>query len=404
MDSTLNRTRVWLLGLLIIFLPLSAWLVSWSGSYLVSLGRDVLLGLFVLASLLELKNWRRPTGGVWLVIAFTVFTLASYFVRQDSLAQWLRGVRYLIEPFILFAILQFDPLPVEAQKPLVKTLIASLIIVLVGAALDYFFPLTLHTTLHNGGRGFLGQIHLAGTLPRLQSTLAGPNALGLFLLVVALLTPLWQKYISRYLTVGLLLTVGVVLALTFSRSGYIGLFAGLVYLLQAGSARIPHAGKWLLAVFILGLIGVSLIITLQPQALTRFDSNDVRLQQYQRVWNERDQIGFWGRGAGTTGLVSEFSFDNTPNHFSENTYLDVYENIGLLGALAYATFWIWLIVTAAMQKTLGGFAVAAVAAGLVVAGIFIDHYTGQAALWLTLLFAGLIVSKEKPLLENQEGS
>jgi len=416
----IERTRLWLLGGLIIFLPLSAWLVSLTGSYLISLGRDLLLTLILLASL---SNWRtrstlskpqgstpsvveglRPNGATWLGLAFIIFVLASYFVRQDSVTQWLRGVRYLIEPIVLLLILQLNRLPDGWQRPLGRALAVSLGLVVLGGLIDYFFPSVLRLTFNANGSGYLGQIHYAAAAVRLQSTLAGPNALGLLLMVGLLLAPFWQPAWPRRLAISLTVLTAAGLILTFSRSSWIGLAVGLVYFLIISRSKVKNAGRYLAVVLTLTLIVVVGLVGFKPAVLTRFSSNDIRLEQYHRIWLERGQIGLLGRGAGTAGLVSEFSFDNSPNYFSENSYLDVYENVGLFGALAYLALWVWLVVVLAKQKTLLGATVSAAVFGLAVAGLFIDHYTGQAAIWLTLMLAGLAGGQSSAKASDQRSS
>lgn len=397
---THNRLRIWLLCALITFLPLSAWLVSYSGNYLLSLGRDILLGLFLLVTAAGYKSWRKPAALFWLALGFIALTLLSYLGHQNSLAQWLRGVRYLIEPIVLLSALLLGPLPKEAVKPLGQALGASLLLVLAGAIIDYFNPDFLRTTLSAGGIGFLGQVHLAANLPRLQATLAGPNALGLFLLVILLLTPIWSKTWPRWLSVPAVLLGAVVLGLTFSRSSYIGLALGLPLLLILMTRQWPAAKKWLLALVIVMVAGVGLLLITKPEQLTRVSSNQMRLEQYGRIWRERGEIGLTGRGAGTAGPFSDTSFDKSPTYYSENTYLDIYENIGPLGALIYIALWSWLVVVLARQRTLVSLSAAATVFGLGVAGLFIDHYTGQAALWLTVLCAGVLVGSESEVSKN----
>ena len=80
----IERFRVWCLVALIIFLPLSAWLVSLTGQNWVGLGRDLLLAIFILLSLPNWRLLRRPAAATWLAIAFVFFVLASYFYRPDS--------------------------------------------------------------------------------------------------------------------------------------------------------------------------------------------------------------------------------------------------------------------------------------------------------------------------------
>ncbi len=395
MQLVVERLRLWCLLALIIFLPLSAWLVSLTGQDWVGLGRDLLLTIFILLSLTNRKSHRRPNQTTWLAIFFVILVLASYFYRQDSVEQWLRGVRYLVEPLLLFVTLQIFPLAMP-NKNLWRALVLVTTLVITGAVIEFFAPNFLRTTVDATGRGYLGQIHLASSLTRLQSTLAGPNALGLFLMITLLLWPIWQKTAPKYLAIGVGALGLLAVLLTFSRSSYLGLFVGAVALLVAGRTVLKDYAKGLTIGLAVALVLITGLFIWKPQELSRDNSNAVRLEQYQRVWEQRNEIGWWGRGAGAAGLVSVSRLDGGPNFYTENTYLDAYEAVGLLAALAYLSFWISLFWSLLRRQSATSITVGAAALGLAVAGIFINHYTGQAAIWLTMLFAGLIVTEKSP--------
>ena len=395
MQLVVERLRLWCLLALIIFLPLSAWLVSLTGQDWVGLGRDLLLTIFILLSLTNRKSHRRPNQTTWLAIFFVILVLASYFYRQDSVEQWLRGVRYLVEPLLLFVTLQIFPLAMP-NKNLWRALVLVTTLVITGAVIEFFAPIFLRTTVDATGRGYLGQIHLASSLTRLQSTLAGPNALGLFLMITLLLWPIWQKTAPKYLAIGVGALGLLAVLLTFSRSSYLGLFVGAVALLVAGRTVLKDYAKGLTIGLAVALVLITGLFIWKPQELSRDNSNAVRLEQYQRVWEQRNEIGWWGRGAGAAGLVSVSRLDGGPNFYTENTYLDAYEAVGLLAALAYLSFWISLFWSLLRRQSATSITVGAAALGLAVAGIFINHYTGQAAIWLTMLFAGLIVTEKSP--------
>ena len=395
----IERFRVWCLVALIIFLPLSAWLVSLTGQNWVGLGRDLLLAIFILLSLANWRLLRRPAAATWLAIAFVLLVLASYFYRQDSTEQWLRGVRYLVEPLLLFATIQMFPIS-ESRQMLWRALAVATGLVVTGAVIEFFAPGLLRATIDATGRGYLGQIHQAASLTRLQSTLAGPNALGLFLMISLLLLPIWSKAVSRSQAIGSGALGLIAMLLTFSRSSYLGLFVGALGLLVAGRTLLKGYTKPLIAGLLMAVVLVGGLYILQPQALTRDNSNAVRLEQYSRLWNDKEQIGFWGRGAGAAGLVSVDRLDGGPNFYTENSYLDAYEAVGLLAALAYLGFWIFLAWSLLRTQNATAIAVGATVLGLAVAGMFINHYTGQAAIWLALLFAGIAPEKEDRTIEK----
>ncbi len=390
----IERSRVWLLVALIIFLPLSAWLVSLTGQNWVGLGRDLLLAIFILLSLTNWRSLRRPTVATSLALIFVLLVLVSYWYRQDSLTQWLRGVRYLIEALLLFITLQLFPSS-ESPRPLWRALAVATGLVVLGAVVEFFAPNLLRMTVDATGRGYLGQIHLASSLTRLQSTLAGPNALGLFLMTALLLWPIWHKSFPKYLAIGAGALGLMALLLTFSRSSYTGFLFGGATLVTAGHQVLGKLSRFLTTIFVTLLALIGLMLMVRPEELVRATSNSNRFEQYQRVWEQKNEIGFWGRGAGAAGLVSVDRLDDGPNYYTENSYLDTYEAVGLLAALAYLIFWILLIRSFFATKTAKTVSVGAAVFGLTIAGIFINHYTGQAAIWLVLLFAGVVLGRKK---------
>lgn len=390
----LERPRIWCLVAIIIFLPLSAWLVSLTGQNWVGLGRDLLLILFVGFSFVGWGQVKRPKTPTWLALVFILLVLASYFHRQDSLTQWLRGARYLIEPLLLFVTLQLFPLG-ETPRILWRALALATGLVVLGAVIEFFAPQLLRLTIDATGRGYLGQMHLAANLTRLQSTLAGPNALGLFLTVSLLLWPIWQKAIPRYLAISAGALGLVALLLTFSRSSYTSFMFGGATLITASRSALGKSARLLAIVFVTLLVLIGSLLIIRPEELVRPASNSMRFEQYQRLWDDREQIGFWGRGAGAAGLVSVDRLDGGPNFYTENSYLDAYEAVGLLAALAYLGFWIGLAWLLLHRQTIESLVVGAAVLGLTVAGLFINHYTGQAAIWLVLLLAGIVLGQNE---------
>ncbi len=380
----LDRLATSLVVALLIFLPFSAWLVSFTGLISLALIRDVLLLTLILIVLANLKPLWRNDWANWGAVIFICGVILSYVHREESVVQWLRGVRYWAEPVVLFLTIRLFGHQLNKNLLLKVVMVTALIVGMIGVV-EFFNPTILAVALQTSVQGYLGQVHTALLLVRLQSTLAGPNALGLYLMVVLLLLPALDKMTNRWWLGGIFCLILAIFLLTFSRSSFVGLFVGLMAMLVAGRSN-PGQNRW----FMIGLsVAFILIVGLfvwRPQELTRYGSNTLRLEQYQRIYNQLPEIGFWGRGAGSAGLVSQFRFDGGSNRFSENTYLDIYESSGVISVVGYIIFWvaiIWSLLT--RKETL----LAGASLALVVAGLFIDHYTGQAALWTLLIFVAL---------------
>lgn len=400
----ITQSRSWLvkslLVALIIFLPLSAWLVSFTGNQLIGLGRDVSLVL-----LLIILFWRLKTRPVLFNLAAGLFLLEiilSFYWREESLSQWLRGLRFVGEPILLFLLLANVPLSEKVEESVWQTMAITLGVVVVIGFLEYLFPIVVRTHLGAIQTGYLGQIHLAGAYKRMQSVLAGPNALGLYLMM-GLLFFGWggAQLAKRSGWAWLPISGGLIaLVLTFSRSAWLGyLISYLVGL--AFSAHLPKHLRLVITitVIVVGLLITRALIDRSASWLTRDFSGQIRLEQYQRVWRERGEIGLLGRGPGSAGLASQNRLDNGPNYYTENSYLDTFEGLGFLGGALYLLLWFSVLIALWRSSSKLSQPVFYAGLGLAIAGIFINHYTGQAAIWLFWLLAALALNSTDPIME-----
>lgn len=245
--AKIERINKWvfygLVGLLG-FLPFSSWIVSLTGKSSISLLRDLFVGLIFLMALygVYLKK-KKIDKSLWLFVVFILFGLLSVFWREDSLMQWLRGFRFIFMPIVLFLSVSLMDLTEKQKSWIYKVLIVGGSVISALAILELVgvrIPLT--TSLSSTGA--LVSEHISGSLkiPRLQGVLAGPNALGLYMMaLVGCCLGIFQKFgkTSKWL-LGIFF---VVLVLTFSRSALIGailmLFSVLfVYLKDKFNLRI----------------------------------------------------------------------------------------------------------------------------------------------------------------------
>jgi len=377
--------------LLLSLLPASAWLVSFSGDYRIALLRDFFLLLLAITGVLSffkgsffLKN--RPF--IYLISFYLFWLVMSYFWREESFSQWLRGVRYLGEPALLLVIASLIG---SKYKFPYRSFVYILLAVVMLGYVEWFFPSIFRYSLEGfASRGRLIEYHRVGELYRMQGTLAGPNAMGLYLMNMLLLYPLWRPR-SRLLSCLLLLLGLVAILLTFSRSSLIGLAAGGILSLAL------CAKKWGIKTAPVFLSGLVLVTTLGlficAQRTDRYFSDEIRWQQYKRVWEKRGEIGLMGRGPGSAGLVSQYRLDGGSNYYTENTYLDIFEGLGLIGLTAYLLVWAFLLFHLFASEEGEGFWLAIVGVGMLVAGVFITNYTGQAAIWTYMLLVGLFLGR-----------
>ncbi len=386
----IRSMRLFSVVFLVIFVPVSALLVSLLGNYYLSALRDLALAIIIITGFVaENRNDKLNYFLVLTASLFILCSLGSYFVESGQASQWLRGVRFLAEPFLLFLSLYIYPLSGE-KKIIYGTIFISALITICVAFVESLWPSLLAVSLNKASIGYLGTIHHAATLLRLQSSLAGPNALGLYLGVVITLSPLWRDIAKKWFPYVLVVLLLLLFA-TFSRSSFIGIVAGGSFFLFFARTSAGKSRKYISIALAIFVVAVAVLFIVKPQELIRAQSNDVRFQQYVRVWNEKSQIGLFGQGAGSAGPVSQYRLDGEGGNFTENTYLDVFEAVGLVGLISLVSFWLGLLVELVKRKNIVFISAASAVFFILVSGIFINYYTGQAAIWLSLLFAGLIL-------------
>jgi hypothetical protein len=381
----------YLICILITFLPLSSWLISLTGMASLTLVRDVLILImaFLTVFTIDLKKGNKTI--CWLVFAFIAWGVLSFFWREASAMQWLKGFRFTFLPIIFFlSLLHYEFNDIQ-KKVIFRLILAGAIVILAFAALS-LCGINIPLTTSLSGQGALESVHYVGnsTIPRLQSILAGPNALGLYLLAILGLVAanLKEKKSIRVL----LWPVVLILFLTFSRSAFIG--ALVVALLTIFLALKDKIGALKSA---LAVIGISIVIALAgfiaykspslQNYFTHDNSSSLRYEQYQRIWETKSEIGLLGRGSGTAGPSSQSRLDGGVNHWTENIYLDIFEELGFIGLSLYLVLIGALIYSTYKRGNKSAFLILTAFA---VTGIFINYYTGQVGIflmWLTAVLA-----------------
>lgn len=402
-----QRAVTILLFFLIVFLPFSSWLVSLTGVTQISLIRDMLLFLIFLSVLpVLLRNKKLEHKPQFLIgLLLVAWALLSVIWREASLEQWVRGLRFTLPPIVLFLVLSQIKLPLKHTAFLTKAVCLVAILIAATALLDVFnSPLPLTTSL--SGSGSLESAHYVGLLmiKRAQGVMAGPNALGLLLLpafAVSITWPsksLWPKILS--------LVLAMLIILTFSRSALIGLLV-IVFLLFWQRAKekigtIKTMGISLALLLLLVCAGLFINnTTWGEQVISHNSSSSLRLEQYQRIWQQKYDIGLNGRGLGTAGPSSINRLDGGENHWTENVYLDVFEELGLIGTMIFIIFNIVLIVKASKINNNFGRATNLALWAFAVSGIFINIYTGQAGFWYVMLLLGLAINIQSNIKDKK---
>lgn len=402
-----QRAVTLFLSLLIVFLPFSSWLVSLTGITQISLIRDAILFLVLLSSLPSLINKKIIDNRTQLIVGalFVVWAILSVIWREASLEQWVRGLRFTLPPIVLFLILSQIKIPLRRLSFLVNAVCLAAILIAITALLDVFnSPLPLTTSL--SGSGTLESAHYVGLLmiKRAQGIMAGPNALGLFLLpafAISITWPsksLWPKILS--------LVLAMLIILTFSRSALIGLLVIVLLLFwQKAKDKIGSIKTIIISMaLLLLLVCAGFVInktTWGKQVISHNSSSSLRLEQYQRIWQQKYNIGLIGRGLGTAGPSSINRLDGGENHWTENVYLDVFEELGLIGTIIFIIFIIVFIVKTSKINNNLGRATSLALWAFAISGIFINIYTGQAGFWYVMLLLGLAINTQSNIKDKK---
>lgn len=399
-EKLLNNSILITLIALILFLPLSAWLISLTGNRYISLTRDGLIFISVLLALLKIKKWHWNVNLI-LLLSFILFATLTYFWKDSSTIQWLKGWRFVLGPILLTVASTQFKFSQRAKNIILWVLLISGIAVTFVAVLELIgINIPLGSTMFDVGG--LDQIHTVEGLGshRLQSILAGPNALGLFMLAQSILGLTVYPKIIKYGWLSLILFIPI-LFFTFSRSSLIALvivlIAWLINLFIHSSQKVRIAQIMAVIVTTFFICGWWFNDAIDWRGfLLHGTSTELRMEQYQRIWDSKYDIGLLGRGAGTAGPSSQYRLDNGSNHWTENIYLDLFEEYGLIGISLYLllTGSILVELLKRSRDELNKSALLALI-GFAVAGLFINYYTGQVGIFMYWIIISLALQKVK---------
>ncbi len=352
--APLHRALQLLLVLLVALMPFHAFLTIWAGHLFghQSLWRawkevaTLLLtggtGMLLIANKGATKG--KTQAVVWLGLAFAFWAvLISVLHRVIGQTSWWYGVKTDLEFVILFIVGYFladRALGLRLAKILIVTTSILVIFILLQA---FVWPNDFLTHFGYSQANIAPVQHIANsTNRRIFGTLGGPNQLGAYLILpVSYLLALILRR-RRWWHVLLFTGSLVALALTYSRSAWLGTLAAVIVILAAGQIQ-PNRQR-LLTTLTVGLVASALVILgfahfrsyiLHGQTTGLLSSSDKdRLTAVSSGLSTLAKHPL-GLGLGTAGPAS---FHGAHQLVTENFYLQIGVETGLVGLLIFAVW------------------------------------------------------------------
>ncbi len=394
----LTSISYWSVIFLIFFLPFSSWLVSYTGILGISILRDLFAFIIFLIGLILLCRNKKYDSVIIVAIVFTIYGLATFFWKEASAMQWLKGWRFLYGPVLLLIGLKLSDFDQKKTEIFQKVITAIGIITIIISSAD-IVGINLPLISEYSSVGVLMGNNYVGLamVKRLQGLMSGPNALGLYLLsIYAFSLACSYKSKRSYLIITLAVITAFFIILTFSRGCLIALFIMTLFFFYQKIVKKWGVSKSLIVISLLALTIVTGSYFLYKngvgeQFFTHNASSSLRAEQYQRIWQQKGEIGLFGRGTGTAGPSSQNRIDEGENHWTENIYLDIFEELGLVGLAIFIGLLATMLI-ASYNNREEYFAKASFYAivSFISAGLFLNIYTGQAGWWLAMIFFGLM--------------
>ncbi len=363
----LVRVLKWGIIALLILMPIQAVIVTWIRSLSPSLDivlawKELLLGVLCIPALLlvssdpKLQTYLKRSPIIRLIALFSGLHLALWIAHSDEPLARLTGVafnlRFLVV-FVLATIVVFYE-KIEVSKLVRILLVPASIVVIFGTLQAVILP---HDVLRHVGYGndtirpYLTVNEQRPDLVRINSTLRGPNPLGAYLLVplgvVATFllarkktSGLSQKQLGAFMILGLL-----TLSATYSRSAWIGaasMLAVTAWVVMNGRLTKRSVVSIGAVMLLVGAVGITVrnnhyvqnLIFHTDSSINRPSSNQGHLQAFRTGLDDIVSHPL-GRGPGVAGPAARrLAFTNPST--SENYYLQLGQEVGILGILIFA--------------------------------------------------------------------
>ena len=308
-----------------------------------------------------------------------IWSLASIVYGRATLGQGLLGILYNFEGLLALLVLWIAPPRPADRKVLLWTIAGGLGLIGLVAAVESFIGHGFWTWA-----GLTPAQHFAGPIPQLQSLLSGPNLLASLLVVSSALLLRAKPSAFNW---ALLAGSGALLGLTYSRSGWIA--AAILGIGYFSYVLFTRKSWWLslrsvalgLAIASGAVVGAVVHQASTNEVLLHQDSTAQHIQASSEVLGSRSVMELtFGHGVGTAGTASIRSGEPV---VAENWYLQLIDEIGVIGLLLYAAL---MLLTLRLLFTQGEPVLGFLAVGLMVQATFLhtwsDGHFLNLAFWL----------------------
>ncbi len=387
----------WGIAALLIAMPFHAFAVIALGNFIGGqqiwqAWKEVLsLGLIGLSVYVFLQSRRRnyvfDTANISACILIVFGVLLTLSARVP-LVQALFGVKVVVLPLVLFGTVQLARVRFDKEFLTKAILWPAYIVAVIAILQEFIIPLSWWSFI-GYGEATIRPLQLVD--PAVQSirafaTLGGPNQLGAYMILPTLLgLVLAIKKRRIYYALGALLTFAAVVV-SFSRSAWLGLsVAGVAAIVIYGNrmVRMLVAVAVSIAAIAILALGSSLPARLQNTQIQYFllhgrysqtqeieGSDFGRLQSLNRATSAIADHP-WGNGLGTAGPAS---FRSDKPFITENWYLQIAIEIGVIGVVLFLIFFGANIIGLIRSQNVLWQALAAVVCGLLVTNLFLHAW------------------------------
>jgi len=424
----------WLTLILLIFITVSPFLVTVLEFRLISIVRELLVITLFFVGLKQRKKTSTPIvkDDIERLIAWLLALglLSTIFITQD-LGAFVWSARYSLLPLTVFWSLH----SFNTEEEQIKTLITywlywSAGVIVFGLIMVGVIPKeTLIEWGYNpavavGDGQWLAAATIpayqtvAGSIPRLQSTMSGPIQFAGFSLIVVFLAPFIKQTTKHFLypTLALIGVIGVLGS--FSRAAWIALFLGGVYLLYNYFLNKGWKKGEIFAIFFIFttiIVLTSSVVLFRPNAerqrqliadiFNRSVSDREHVNSISQSLQDYQEIGLFGLGFGYSGAASiqnkNINILAPEPRFVDNSYIRWYEELGILGAVVFINL-LYFLTKELFKQSSSSKRLALAFIALSVTALFTDMWLEAVPAITVFALAGLVHKSPTPKLHKTE--